>query len=364
MSKNQRVFALAITKLHINEGHFQDWRETLEVATSSLPNTLFHTLNLTDLQVDFTTSLRNSLVAIKSEYPNSKIHIHHEWAHDLSFMEINQISSVLAEFDVTWSTHVATSQALRRKTGAAHRRISELMSILSQQTNLVNLWTWDTEFHNFRFKGKTLLGLEDRQATKVDLETCVICRDNAVSPSYNKISHRGLIGLVGQLYGYRGVDLVVNLALFNPDRKFLLAGKLMPESLKISSYVNLVEKPLPNIILRDEYFEKSESLNHILCHLSALVIDTKRYPEPSGIATRALVFGVQVLINDMDSHLGYLSTNEPLIRLIKKKFMRGYDLKNYGNSDNIERRSLNNDRDVLVKIGSSIDSTISRSRQA
>jgi hypothetical protein len=210
---------------------------------------------------------------------------------------------------------MAVSQALRNNQGSSKKMIVELFELLKLMSKLKAVWTWDIEFDNTRFGSFQIYGVPDLQVLDLKQNKCLLCpqtEENANAPKN--------VGLAGQLYGYRGVDLVVQLAKKYREINFLLLGKSYPESFDIRT-IRFLNKKAKNLTLLDEYFESDVELNHAISHLSCLIIDTSRYPEPSGIVIRALAYGIPILIEDSDSYLRYLSKSTPGIHLIKKGFM-------------------------------------------
>ena len=237
--------------------------------------------------------------------------MHLEWIHDLSINQLIDFDKDAQKKNFTWSSHMAISQAVRKTKGSSKREISQLYNSLKALSNLKYIWTWDDEFDQHTSGHIKILAVPDRPNLEMDNLTCALCTN---SESYHGVRW---MGLAGQIYGYRGADLVISLASKYPNQHFLLAGKMHIESLSPKSKKILAKRP-KNLKIIDEYFPSDLELNHAIKHMSCLIIDTERYPEPSGIATRALAFGIPVLVHKKDSHLAYLSKNLSGIHFINK----------------------------------------------
>lgn len=275
---------------HKNQGHFESWRDFVKQAT---PDEIFLFLEVSSLE-----NLVRQLVLIKERV--NDIHVHLEWLHDFSISQLKDFDKNAQELDFTWSSHMAISQAVRETIGSSKSEIFQLYNSLKVLSNLKYIWTWDDEFHQHTSGHITILAVPDRPNLEMANLICELCTNFEL--------YQGVrwMGLSGQIYGYRGADLVISLAKEYPNQHFLLAGRMHIESLTSKSK-KILATPPKNLKVIDEYFPSDLELNHAIKHLSCLIIDTERYPEPSGIATRALAFGIPVLIHKKDSHLTYLS---------------------------------------------------------
>jgi hypothetical protein len=113
-----------------------------------------------------------------------------------------------------------------------------------------------------------------------------------------------IVGVVGQLYGYRGVSKLLKYWIKNPHFKLLFAGSYDSRSISLFEKILLiVARSTKSVYWHPHWLPTSGDVNHLLNHLSALYIDTSRYSYPSGIANRARFFGIPVIIENENSYL-------------------------------------------------------------
>jgi hypothetical protein len=117
-----------------------------------------------------------------------------------------------------------------------------------------------------------------------------------------------MIGVIGLLLGYRGSNRLLDYWSHNPVFNICLAGEYYPEthSLKNQATIENLKKDKKHI-LEMKYFDDELDLNHLLNHCDAIYFNTIEYPEPSGIALKALTLGKMVIIEEADSYLNDLS---------------------------------------------------------
>jgi hypothetical protein len=109
-----------------------------------------------------------------------------------------------------------------------------------------------------------------------------------------------------------------------PKFPVYLAGKYFSTSYsKLEQYLIKVGRLIGRIFLNPEWQDSDSELNHHLLHLDALIIDTKSYPQPSGIVTRARHFGIPVLIPNADSFLNDCAAEDLGISVIDFASTRG-----------------------------------------
>lgn len=284
---------------HKNQGHFESWRDFVRQAS---PVDSFLYLEVTNID-----NLIYELTLMKEKITDIQVHL--EWIHDFSIDELIDFDRNARKLNFNWSSHMAISQAVRKTLGSSKNEISTLYNSLKELSNLKFIWTWDDEFHQNTSGQVTILAVPDRPNLETKELVCSLCSERYLGVKW--------MGLSGQIYGYRGADLVISLASEYPEHHFLLAGKMYKDSLSAKSK-NILAKNPKNLMVIDEYFPSDLELNHAIQHFSCLIIDTDRYPEPSGIATRAIAFGIPVLIHKRDSHLAYLSRKLSGIHFIKK----------------------------------------------
>ena len=304
--EKDRIFFFISINEHFQQGHFQSWRE-LCVSALATKKTFFLDFKSFEVMVH---DIENDYMKYHGQ------HLHLEWIHDLSQSQIIKFDLLANKYDFKWSSHMAISQALRNCEGSSKKTIKTLFDSLLTLKKLTAIWSWDTQFDRRIYGNFQILGVPDFQPLDLQPITCSLCDHGSGLGKKFKGA-----GLVGQLFGYRGVDLIVSMAQKQKDRNFLLLGKQYADTFKPKTRRFLNSKP-SNLILIDEYFETDNELNHAINHLSCLIIDTRRYPEPSGIALRALGFGIPILIHDQDSYLKYLSPHFPGIHILRRGFFK------------------------------------------
>ena len=132
------------------------------------------------------------------------------------------------------------------------------------------------------------------------------------------------VGAFGHLYGRRCVDELLRLAKVQPDVQFVLAGKLLPETVDAELRPLLDEGALPNLLVVPGFIESEENLNAAIAAVDAVFIDGRNYPVQSGVISKAIRFGKCVLtphsdawtsdlIADRGVGLAYHSRDTPLL---------------------------------------------------
>lgn len=155
---------------------------------------------------------------------------------------------------------------------------SRLLDLVEKNTFCKNLLLWDSYIVDSKISSKSIF--------IPDIENI---KQSENPPNISKIDHRK-IGLVGQLWGYRGVDLLIQIIACNPDVSGLLSGVLKQDSLSNEALEYIKHKPL-NLTINNKFYETDCEVNSEISKLGALVIDGEKYPCPSGIALRAMSLG-------------------------------------------------------------------------
>jgi hypothetical protein len=227
-------------------------------------------------------------------------HLHIEWIHD-SVEYLVPLNELLTRLDITWTGTGSVSHILR----GVNRdySLSKVLRELKPSRVLLGIFTWDNLLVEEAPAGyPRLLDLKDYQNIsvnkRIELDCCSWREDNP----------RPVLGIVGQLFPYRGVSLLINRFIRFPREPILLAGSFPRNNYSWKQLFFLIlGKSTGKIFFKPFWLKDTKDLNHLLCHIDALVLDTMQYPQPSGIAARARHFGIPVLINSHDSFLGELS---------------------------------------------------------
>jgi len=273
----------------ITHGHF----ETL--LQSQLLQCEVDSLSYTFLDLSF-GNIDQKLSQFRDKLDLYKVkHVYFEWLHDIP--SIQEIDSILFERKISWSVLASVSE-FWNLSNAGHKSL-ERMKHLSNAVQLKNVFVWDKYIiEEIGFSSIPFTVVNDFQDTTLD-ELRYGCCDWV-----NK-AKRPLIGVVGQLYGYRGVTNVIRIALTRPNLSFILWGSGRWSSVKkIDKFLLSKVIPKRRLFVSDDYKSTDSELNHVFKHIDALYIDGSRYPNPSGIVTRARHFGIPTLV---ESGLGYYS---------------------------------------------------------
>ncbi len=240
-------------------------------------------------------------------------HIYFEWVHDFENLLLT-VDNLVRENSATWTSTGSLGRAFRYQLHDLDLKAKNLfllgrLALCYKFQTFLGLSIFD-EFLVLKYEKKFpwLKGLPDAEDW-VLAPSCEFCLS-----TFN--STKPIIGIAGSLRGYRGSEKLVEI--WNKSREFRLGlfGKYFPEthSLKINKLVLKQLKGSEHLLVLNE-IEDSRLLNHYISHLDALYIDTERYPEPSGIAFRALRQGKTLIIEDADSYLNDLSESQGQIIL-------------------------------------------------
>jgi hypothetical protein len=236
-------------------------------------------------------------------------HVHLEWIHD-SLEHLTRINELLISQEITWTGTGSVSHLLRGVN--RDEKLTHTLRELKSSKVLLGIFIWD-DFIVRRGPAEfpKLLELKDYQNIEIDREFISYCC------KWKSSCTRPVLGIVGQLYRYRGTDLLIKRFMKFPREPILLAGWL-PRSTYSWNQLGILwlGKKLKKILLHEYWINSNKELNHFLTHIDALVIDTDKYPHPSGIVTRARHFGIPVFIGFHDSYLKDLSNFDFGIRQI------------------------------------------------
>jgi hypothetical protein len=243
-------------------------------------------------------SLSDQLHVIQeSLVSDSEVHVHFEWLHDLKNRSL--ILQLLEKSQTPWSAFASISEIWRL---GANCTEWELLKLSHQFSGLVSIFTWDhhlikeiiTEFPK-------LSPLQDFQNLEITEETFDCC-------AWAELDNRPILGISGQLYGYRGVDFLLWRFLLLSNFRLILWGTYKEND--ITSLSKLILKLFRNtdkIYIRKDWIERETELNHFYQHISGFFLDGSRYPNPSGMANRALSFQIPLLVQKGRGYYAYES---------------------------------------------------------
>lgn len=220
-------------------------------------------------------------------------HVYFEWLHDIP--DLSQIDNALRATGITWSVTASISELWN--TREADSQVFNMLTTLNYCDSLATVFVFDEllisrlDFRNILF---TPIPHYENMALDKILRPCC-----SWLPS-SKVT----IGLIGQLYGYRGLNKLILIALKNRGLAIFLWGQerwatIDPIKRLVLSF--LISKKRKYI--SDNYLSSDEELNHAFSHLDALYIDGSNYPSPSGIVVRARNLGIPILLEDGASYL-------------------------------------------------------------
>jgi hypothetical protein len=237
-------------------------------------------------------------------------HVYFEWLHDIP--NIEELDRVLYSHGITWSVTASISELwnLNQKDSRVFNMLSKLNVCRSLSTVFVfdELLIKNLNFDNIQFTPIP-------QYESLELDT--IKRPCCLIPNTSEIT----IGIVGQLYGYRGVNNLISIVSRNKGLRIFLWGQerwKSVSSLKLFTLLYIIGKERK--FLMDRHLVSDAELNHGFTHLDALYIDGSNYPSPSGIAIRARSYGLPVLVEDGESYLKAKSSMDAGI--VVKSFSR------------------------------------------
>ena len=274
------------------EGHFSQHFELLLEVTSSL--------NVEVMVMEMQRGENEAKIDQLVEYcsKNRIAHVHLDWMSDIEFV-IEEFDQALARIGITWSSLGHLSPIFREASAAIenHWYIVKLRACTALKFVLV----WD-EFLSKKSEclDHILVAIPDYQDTSERDSTCIMCG----VPRY-KIQKKPIIGVVGQLYGYRGSErLIKKWKPFRAGFTPLLAGTYFRDSHSSNVQIKLRRySKRKKIIFYPNFIPSNSLFNHIISHCDAIYIDTISYKVSSGVAQRALQMAVPVILENSDSCL-------------------------------------------------------------
>jgi len=255
-------------------------------------------------------------------------HIYFEWLHDIP--NIEELDTVLYSHGLTWSVTASISELW--KSNQKDSRVFKMLNQLNDCKSLGTVFVFDEllikklNFGNIHFT--PIPQYESLELDAIERPCCLI-------PNSSEIT----IGIVGQLYGYRGVNKLISIVSRNKGLRIFLWGQERWQSVNsfklfvLSYFIGKKRK-----FLMDRHLVSDAELNHAFTHLDALYIDGANYPSPSGLAVRARNFGLPVLVEDGESYLKAKSSMDGGIiveRFVRMSQRRIIDAIEIGKSRNV-----------------------------
>lgn len=220
-------------------------------------------------------------------------HVYFEWLHDIP--NIKELDERLHAKGMTWSVTASISELWN--SNDKDSRVFKMLSQLDECKSLRTVFVFDDLLiKNLNFNNILFTPIPQYENLEID----TMKRECCSMPNSSKIT----IGIVGQLYGYRGVDNLISIVSRNRKLRIFLWGQERWNTVNpikrfvLSSLIGKERK-----FLLDKHFANDAQLNHAFTHLDALYLDGTNYPSPSGIAVRARNLGIPVLVEDGKSYL-------------------------------------------------------------
>ena len=125
----------------------------------------------------------------------------------------------------------------------------------------------------------------------------VLLRDDSYSGPAN---HSPVLGSVGQLWGYRSMNLLAEIIEAERGVRGFAAGAVFPKSYsKLAK--QMIKRQGDRFCLEQGFVPDDESLHQAICRMDAFVLDSRSYKAPSGLAIRAMAAGRPIVTIDSDS---------------------------------------------------------------
>jgi hypothetical protein len=220
-------------------------------------------------------------------------HVYFEWMHDI--LNFDQLDRDLQARGVTWSVTASISELWN--TNQKDSQVFNMLTALNDCNSLLTVFVFD-ELLIKRLNFDNILFTPIPQFESMELDT--IPRNCCSWLPSSELT----IGLVGQLYGYRGLNKLISIISKNRSLAIFLWGQerwSTVDPFKRFVLTHLIDKKHKYIL--DKHLSSDADLNHAFLHLDALYIDGSSYPSPSGIAVRARNFGIPILLEDGESYL-------------------------------------------------------------
>lgn len=283
------------------DGHFSEHLQTLVKAAQIFDEYKILNLNKDNFSQSFLELSENLL-------DFSPHHVHFEWFHDFENYAIT-IDKLITNFQITWTAVASINHATRY--GHYDSNLSQIMIALKNSKSLKGFMTWDLWINNFKPNNFPIFfamrDYQDTESIEGQYDCCSL-----------KSRNKQTIGVVGQLYGYRGSDKLIKYWIRRRSFNLYFAGRYFRSShSRIVQLAVLILSRFKIGFFKLSWISDSKMLNHHIKHLDALYIDTKSYPQPSGICIRARQLNIPIIIEDADSYLRDMSREDKGIIITK-----------------------------------------------
>lgn len=284
------------------DGHFSEhWALVNSAARESFDECVNLDLNSND----FAIGLIQLTQCLRKERPDLT---HFEWFHDFETYS-HLVAEIFESLNCKWVALGAATGVVRE--GHSNEFLRSQLMNLASCSNFAGLITWDYFLENRNgFKLPKIYGIPDFQDLEVNQNHMAECK---IFENRKKIH----IGVFGQLYAYRGSHLLVTSWVRNPIFRPFMIGDYKASSHRKRIRILIILLRLLKVIgFSGTWIKGSAELNHVISHADAVLVDTIKYPYPSGIVIRSRQLGIPVIIVNADSFLRDLSDFDPGIIIL------------------------------------------------
>ena len=244
-------------------------------------------------------------------------HFFCEWMHDI--LDIAEIDVLAEKLGIKWSVLSSISEVWEEtQSNSFEKRIRGL----SASENLSAVFVWD-RYAIYKVSALKIpfVVIPDSQSVSTNLDQFPCC-------SWHPRNSRLVIGVIGQLYGYRGTSGLIRFGFKHPGFRYFFWGSGRWRSVGLTEKFQLKILSLLKIAFVSDSFKRTEEdLNHGFKHLDAVFLDGSTYPNPSGIVTRARHFGIPVLVNLGMGYYLFQAKMDQGIRIINSKTITSKELR-------------------------------------
>jgi len=306
----KRVLAVIDLKPAARGGHFREWSSIITRGASRFVDCVcvyvsgFDSVPLETADVPYDPQANGDIALFDLETvvpsylknaPNAS-KVDYIIAHSVDFSGCdNAAAFVLWTFDLSvqkrqpaarWGGIGVLSAWARNVPSDSNELEAELFQFARDDQNCRALLVWDKFVLDMPPIGKNTC--QNGKRSKIhylpDMEDVLISEQNYLARSGTL-----KIGLVGMLWGYRGVNLLASILEVNNDMNGYVAGQLKSESYTVSARDLLAKGRIS--LGQIEGWMSNSAFNEEISQLDALIIDGRAYPPPSGVALRALAYG-------------------------------------------------------------------------
>jgi len=240
--------------------------------------------------------------------PNAKLSAFFMWAYDLPALQIRRrLLRAFAErlvrlFSVRglwprpklpWATFTGISRHLRGATDDAAGIERRLLDILVSTDSCKAFLYLDGYVGKDLPKAHWIPDIENVELPPAPTALADRIRAHA--------GDRFCIGTIGILRGDRCLDEILPLALKRPEIRFVLAGRILKPTVRPELLPLLEEGRPPNLLVVPGIIDTEQEFNAAINATDAIFVDGSRYPDHSGVVTKALHFGKYVITPDSNS---------------------------------------------------------------